>query len=78
MTLSRRSVTSDLPATSSPLRSLTIASGLPRLEQQISSFFKPYRDERATVRIYEACGGDGQETAPHPPFPILHMLVRLL
>ena len=53
-TLSRRSVTSDLPLArlSSAVVDL-FASGIYRLEHAISSFFKPYRDEPATVRIYD-------------------------
>jgi hypothetical protein len=68
MTLSRRSVTSDLcPAHLSFAVVDLFASGISRLEHQISSLFEPYRDERATVRIYE--WWRRQEAASQPLFP---------
>jgi hypothetical protein len=69
MTLSRRSVTSDLPPTHLSLALVDLcASRLSRLEHPISSFFEPYRDERATVRICEWWRRTG-DRASQPPFP---------
>lgn len=74
MTLSRRSVTSDLCLARLSFAVVDLfASGIPRLEHQISSLFKPYRDERATVRIYEWWRRTGGSTST--PFPLLHILV---